>query len=920
MAIQFNRNSKSKIGLLKNGEPFVSTDTGELFFGVNGKNKRVALDEDIKELEEKITGPDKKVQAKLEELITKIQGIREFADDNAKKKLGDLEEKISKTLDTLSINIAKQIFTINNEVKRQGQEALQMATKEELIAMINDNDPRDLVEGLRKKIEEVEKIASEKKKVTKKDLDFNKIFQEFEKRYGGRPASLNHRHKISDVTGLEAALANAGGGGSGSILPWFIVGSTQTYKTVQSAVTAAQSAGGGVVYIENGTYTENVVISANNIHLVGETVDGVVLKRGDSTNADVVEATGSLGGELTDISIRNLTIDGNHSNNTTLYSNVHFSYVEDVVIDIKQKNAFKHGIDIDHGKRIDINLIESRDCGMDSGNDGVAHVTFANGEVYNARVKGNLYGGYGKGVHTKNGCYYIDIDVVIEDFEGFQAIMLGSTPGAGTETYDTTVRAIVKNHTGAEANSHGLEIYYGERITVESLVVDTATEYGLNINSAEKVNVKSALIRNTKRGVVVQGSVEEITFDSVISNDSSVYGVVIQSGTGQRSISFGNVITDNNRINVYVGGTTGEQDGITFDNVVTSNAQFYGVQVATANKVHFGSVIAYSNGDGGAGYGFLFSGTSNGVVVDYFRGFDPLTTPVQNYHLGFIAGSQNNVVRYAEYGAYETGDMVDNGTNNTVITSLTAGSGDVVGPASSTDNSIARFDSTTGKLLQNSTVTIGDTGNVNLNGTGDIRNGIDGDIALQVNDGMSTEDVLKVNGSAKKVQLSQETSAGFVKTDASGNLTGGESVEVADITDLDLQEVWDASADGALTLGSGKPIVITGDGNTVPLTINSNTNALFDLYSSNAGASVGFRIRNGNTNWSIGHADAVDNFEIGEANALPGTNTRLSIEKSTGNVGIGHNAPTEKLDVEGGENKNCSEYNFIRIFGASKWR
>ena len=38
------------------------------------------------------------------------------------------------------------------------------------------------------------------------------------------------------------------------------------------------------------------------------------------------------------------------------------------------------------------------------------------------------------------------------------------------------------------------------------------------------------------------------------------------------------------------------------------------------------------------------------------------------------------------------------------------GSGDVVGPASSTDNAIARFDATTGKLLQNSTITVSDTG------------------------------------------------------------------------------------------------------------------------------------------------------------------------------------------------------------------
>jgi hypothetical protein len=38
------------------------------------------------------------------------------------------------------------------------------------------------------------------------------------------------------------------------------------------------------------------------------------------------------------------------------------------------------------------------------------------------------------------------------------------------------------------------------------------------------------------------------------------------------------------------------------------------------------------------------------------------------------------------------------------------GGGDVTGPASSTDNALARFDSTTGKLLQNSVVTVSDTG------------------------------------------------------------------------------------------------------------------------------------------------------------------------------------------------------------------
>lgn len=45
-----------------------------------------------------------------------------------------------------------------------------------------------------------------------------------------------------------------------------------------------------------------------------------------------------------------------------------------------------------------------------------------------------------------------------------------------------------------------------------------------------------------------------------------------------------------------------------------------------------------------------------------------------------------------------------------VETELGGGSGDVVGPASATDNAFARFDGTTGKLIQNSAATLDDNG------------------------------------------------------------------------------------------------------------------------------------------------------------------------------------------------------------------
>jgi hypothetical protein len=82
--------------------------------------------------------------------------------------------------------------------------------------------------------------------------------------------------------------------------------------------------------------------------------------------------------------------------------------------------------------------------------------------------------------------------------------------------------------------------------------------------------------------------------------------------------------------------------------------------------------------------------------------------------------ADTSLVRPSDWNADHTlvglGTMAEQNANNVNITggSITgvSGFGDVTGPASSTDNAIARFDSTTGKLLQNSVVAVGDTGAV----------------------------------------------------------------------------------------------------------------------------------------------------------------------------------------------------------------
>jgi hypothetical protein len=64
-------------------------------------------------------------------------------------------------------------------------------------------------------------------------------------------------------------------------------------------------------------------------------------------------------------------------------------------------------------------------------------------------------------------------------------------------------------------------------------------------------------------------------------------------------------------------------------------------------------------------------------------------------------------------GAVSAGTGISyNSTTGVITNSSPSLGGDVVGPTGATDNAVARFDTTTGKLIQNSTVTINDNGTI----------------------------------------------------------------------------------------------------------------------------------------------------------------------------------------------------------------
>jgi hypothetical protein len=197
-------------------------------------------------------------------------------------------------------------------------------------------------------------------------------------------------------------------------------------------------------------------------------------------------------------------------------------------------------------------------------------------------------------------------------------------------------------------------------------------------------------------------------------------GISVTNGLGTITVANTGVLS-------FSGGTTGLTPAAATTGVVTLA----------------GTLIAANGGTGFASYAvgdLLYADTtttlaklpdvatgnaliSGGVITAPAWGKIGLTThvsgilPIAN---GGTNGSSTPAAGAVPYGTGTAYAFTAVGTAGQVLTSNGAGvptwttnaGGDVTGPASSTDNAIARFDSVTGKLIQNSLVIVDDTGSV----------------------------------------------------------------------------------------------------------------------------------------------------------------------------------------------------------------
>ena len=209
--------------------------------------------------------------------------------------------------------------------------------------------------------------------------------------------------------------------------------------------------------------------------------------------------------------------------------------------------------------------------------------------------------------------------------------------------------------------------------------------------------------------------------------------------------------------------------------------------------------------------------------------------------------------------------LITDGSGN--LSWSTAASGDVYGPDSATDNAVARFDLTTGKLIQNSGVIIDDSNNV----TGVVN--------------------LTTSGS---VTLSGGTANGVAYLNGSKVLTSGSALTF-DGTNLGIG----GSATQALTVGNtsalrGQVEIISPAGSSPTLTLDYTAQSggqKYILYG--AGSSAG--------NFAIYNATAAQYryqiTDVGQHFWQVGASEQMRLT-STG-LGIGTSSPGVKLDVFG---------------------
>jgi parallel beta-helix repeat protein len=552
----------------------------------------------------------------------------------------------------------------------------------------------------------------------------------------------NGKWQADRSTATKIVGTSASGGTSGAIssvgfdgADYVNTSTTNAETVINSALTSLPSTG-GTVYLMEGTYVISTPITIpNNVTLTG-TGAGTIIKMKNAAGATtslIEKATGAT----TNITISNLAVDGNRSNNVSqsinsaiYFNNVGGSNVQGVrITGVTITNPKNSGIFVDGSSNISI-----------SGNSIINHVDTADAAIKirntnNVVISQNslLTGYIGVRLEGSSSTYINVINNIID------TVTLAGIDLAGyVSTYPSHVT--ISGNNIKSSSGYGIGMLGSQYVNITGNNIATTATYGIYNNGSDYNNYAGNNIADsggstTNNGIYLSGSPANVSItDNFIKDNQATtnnYAINLSSGSG--IYVSGNVMTGTGSPSVNDAATS-----TTFGGQKSASNAAFTIQDASGISLNSATSIAASLTVTSAGNVAFQKGSDYSTVgstnnVNFGTGALFRLTGASAQTITGIAGGADGRMITLVNAAAQNATIANNSASSTAANRIITGTGSnmTLGPGASislvydSGASLWRVVGSTSAVgggtyvnLQGSTPGTADIGNFNITGTG----------------------------------------------------------------------------------------------------------------------------------------------------------------------------------------------------------